>query len=163
MKRIINTNVVMAVLTVMAVIASSSAHAVETMSPARAADYAAIKSLIVKYAHVYDSRDIEGYVSIFTDDAEFTFNGGGMTGHDEIRAFITSVASSPVPEVKSYHSISNTLIEFVSDTEARHRSYWQIVSCAPGEPCTVGSMGVYEDTVVKQNGEWLIRKRDIPQ
>jgi hypothetical protein len=28
---------------------------------------------------------------------------------------------------------------------------------------TVGGMGVYEDTIVKVNGEWLIQKREILQ
>jgi hypothetical protein len=51
----------------------------------------------------------------------------------------------------------------VSDTEARHRSYWQVVSSKPGSPPTVMSVGVYDDVVVKRNGEWLIQKRVIPQ
>ncbi len=30
-------------------------------------------------------------------------------------------------------------------------------------PFTVGGMGVYEDTIVNVNGEWLIQKREILQ
>jgi uncharacterized protein (TIGR02246 family) len=128
----------------------------------RAKDYTAIQTLIVKYAHVYDSRDVEGYVGIFTEDAQFTFTGNALNGRAEIREFITGVANSPAPTIKSHHVITNTLIEFVSDTEAHHRSYWEIVSGPAGGPFTVGNIGVYDDVIVKQNGQWLISKRNIP-
>lgn len=134
----------------------------EGMMGSRADDYAAIQTLIVKYAHVYDSRDVEGYVSIFTEDAKFTFTGNALNGRAEIRNFITGVANSPAPVNLSHHVITNTLIEFVSDTEAHHRSYWEIVSGPAGGPFTVGNIGVYDDVVVKQNGQWLIKTRNIP-
>lgn len=134
----------------------------EAAASTRAADYTAIQTLIVKYAHVYDSRDVEGYVGIFTDDAVFRFTGNQLNGRSEIREFITGVANSPEPVIKSHHVITNTLIEFVSDTEAHHRSYWEIVSGPVGGPFTVGNIGVYDDVVVKQNGQWLIKTRNIP-
>ena len=55
------------------------------------------------------------------------------------------------------------LIEFTDDTHANHRSYWQTMSGPSSGPFTVGGAGVYEDTIVKVNGEWLIRKRNIVQ
>jgi uncharacterized protein (TIGR02246 family) len=154
------------VLILATIVVGTSPHisiAAESMTDARAKDYAAIQTLIVKYAHVYDSRDVEGYVSVFTEDAQFTFTGNALNGRGEIRDFITTVANSPVPDIKSYHSISNTLIEFVSDTEAHHVSYWQIVSGPVDGAFIVNNMGVYEDVIVKQNGQWLIQKRHIPQ
>ncbi len=134
----------------------------EDMTDSRARDYAAIQTLIVKYAHVYDSRDVEGYVSVFADDAVFSFTGATLNGRKEIREFITRVANSPEPALKSYHSISNTLIEFDSDTQARHRSYWQIVTGPSGGPFNVTNMGYYDDVIVKKNGQWLIQTRNIP-
>ena len=140
-----------------------AAFAVEAMSPARAADYVSIQNLVMKYAHVYDSRDVEGYVSVFAEDATFTFGNTTLNGHKDIRNFITGVASSPPPANISYHVITDTLIEFVSDTEAHHRSYWEIISGPPGGPFTVGGIGVYDDVVVKKNDQWLIQNRNIPQ
>jgi uncharacterized protein (TIGR02246 family) len=137
--------------------------AVEAMSPAKAADYISIQNLVMKYAHVYDSRDVEGYVSIFAEDAKFTFGNTTLNGHKDIRNFITGVANSPAPTNISHHVITDTLIEFVSDIEAHHRSYWEIISGPPGGPFTVGGIGVYDDVVVKKNGQWLIQTRNIPQ
>lgn len=140
----------------------AATEAVEALTPQQAADHASIQTLVMKYAHVYDSRDVEGYVSVFTEDAKFTFGNTTLNGHKDIRNFITGVANSPVPTNISHHVITDTLIEFVSDTEARHRSYWEIISGPPGGPFTVGNIGVYDDVVVKQNGQWLIKSRNIP-
>ncbi len=143
--------------------------AAEPMTDTRAQDTVAIGQLIVKYAQAYDSLDVEGYVGVFAEDAQFTFTGNTLNGRAEIRKFITNAkqqkaaAPAKVPVTKSYHSISNTLIEFVSATEAHHRSYWQVVSGPAGGPFTVGNMGVYEDVITKKNGQWLIQKRNIPQ
>jgi uncharacterized protein (TIGR02246 family) len=154
---------VLTLATIVVGISPQTGFAAETMSDTRAKDYAEIQTLVVKYAHVYDSRDVEGYVSVFAEDAQFTFGGNTLNGRADIREFITEVANSPVPEIKSYHSISNTLIEFASDTEAHHVSYWQIVSGPVDGAFTVNNMGIYEDVIVKQNGQWLIQKRNIPQ
>ncbi len=151
----------------LAVLCSSTLVSAEPMTEARAADTVAIQQLIVKYAHVYDSMDVEGYVSVFTEDAKFTFTGNELNGRAEIREFITGAKqrrdAAPATDPKGYHSITNTRIQFDSDTQARHRSYWQVLSCATGMPCVVSNMGYYDDVVVKQNGEWLIQSRNIPQ
>ncbi len=133
-----------------------------------AADIVAIQQLVVKYAHVYDSLDVEGYVSVFAEDAKFSFTGNTLNGRGEIRAFIEGAksrresAANTTPATKSYHSISNTMIELESPTRAHHRSYWQVLSGPVGGPFTVSNMGYYDDVVVKQNGEWLIQSRNIP-
>lgn len=145
-----------------------TAAAEQVLSEARARDRAAIENLIVTYAHVYDALDADGYASVFAEDADFTFGGNTLHGRAAIRGVITSAlerrAKAPAnePAAQTYHIISNTRIEFVSDTEARHRSYWQVVSRTGGAPPAVVNVGVYEDVVVKRNGEWLIQSRVIP-
>jgi len=157
------TRFVLILVTITVGMSSLESLAADARMDTRAEDYAEIQTLIVKYAHVYDARDVEGYVSVFTDDVKFTFNGGNLNGIGEVREFITNVANSPEPAMKSYHSISNTLIEFVSDTEAHHRSYWQIIMGPYDDgQYIVGNMGVYEDVIVKENGKWLIKQRNIP-
>jgi hypothetical protein len=37
-----------------------------------------------------------------------------------------------------------------------------MVSGPAGGPFTVGGIGVYDDVIVKQNGKWLIKTRNIP-
>jgi uncharacterized protein (TIGR02246 family) len=156
-------------LVLVAAVAPQIASAEKVLSEARARDRAAIENLIVNYAHVYDALDADGYASIFAEDADFTFGGNTLHGRAAIRGVITSAlerrasASANAPAAKTYHIISNTRIEFVSDTEARHRSYWQVVSRAEGSAPVVANVGYYDDVVVKRNGDWLIQTRVIPQ
>ncbi len=150
------------------VVGTQTLFAAEPMTDARAADTVAIQQLIVKYAHAYDSFDVEGYVGVFAEDAHFTFTGGDLNGRAEIREFITGAKersdSAPADAPVTFHSITNTLIEFDSDTTAHQRSYWQVLSKGPAtEPVIVTNAGYYDDTLVKQNGQWLIQTRNIPQ
>ena len=161
-----------ALITSLVLLASASvqiASAEKVPSEQRARDRAAIENLIVTYAHVYDALDADGYASVFAEDADFTFGGNTLHGRAEIRGVITSAlerrAKAPAnePAAETYHIISNTRIDFVSDTEARHRSYWQVVSRTKGSAPVVANVGYYDDVIVKRNGEWLIQKRVIPQ
>ncbi len=157
-------------LLVAGILAASIVAAADAPSTASVQDRAAIQNLIAKYAFALDTLNADMYASVFAPDAEFTFGGNTYKGRDKIRGVIASVkerrAAQPVsdkPAPKSYHAITNTLIEFTNDTHAHHRSYWQTLSGPSSGPFTVGGMGVYEDTIVKMNGEWLIQKRDILQ
>jgi len=155
-------------LVLVAAVMPQIASAEKVLSEAQARDRAAIENLIVNYAHVYDALDADGYVSVFTEDADFTFGGNTLHGRAAIRGVITDAlerqANAPAgePVAETFHIISNTRINFVSDTEARHRSYWQVVSRPAGGTPSVVNVGYYEDVVVKRNGEWLIKERVIP-
>lgn len=151
-------------------VAPRTAPAAESTTPSQEVlDRAAIQNLIVKYGVALDTLDADLYASVFAPDAEFTFGGNTYRGRAEIRKIVTDIkerrASQPPadPPVKMYHAITNTLIEFVSDHEAHHRSYWQTIRGPSSGPFTVGGMGTYVDTIVKRNGEWLIQKREIVQ
>lgn len=151
-----------------AAIAPQRSIAAEPTWDSQLQDRAAIQNLIVKYAHAYDALDADAYAAVFAEDARFTFGGNTLTGLAAIRNIITQAqqrrASVPAAEASAlnFHSISNTLIEFVNDHEAHHRSYWQVVNGPAGGPFTVVNMGVYEDVIVKRDGEWLIQTRLIP-
>ena len=152
------------------ILAASIAPAADSPSTASVQDRAAIQNLIARYAFALDTLNADVYASVFASDAEFTFGGNTYRGRDQIRDVITRLkerrAAQPAgdkPAPKSYHAITNTLIEFANDHEAHHRSYWQTLSGPSSGPFTVGGMGVYEDTIVKYGGEWLIQKREILQ
>jgi uncharacterized protein (TIGR02246 family) len=151
-------------------VAPRTAPAAESTVPSQEVlDRAAIQNLIVKYGMALDTLDADLYASVFAPDAEFTFGGNTYHGRAEIRKIVTDIkerrASQPPadPPVKMYHAITNTLIEFTNDHEAHHRSYWQTIRGPSSGPFTVGGMGMYVDTIVKRDGQWLIQKREIVQ
>lgn len=138
-------------------------------SAGRLEDRAAIQDLIVRYGQALDALDADAYAAVFAEDADLSFGGNTYHGRAAIRKVVADIkarrASQPAatPPLKMYHVITNTLIEFVNDHEARHRSYWQTVSGPSSGPFKVGGMGVYEDVIVKRDGRWLIGNRKIMQ
>lgn len=153
------------VVTVTAPLAPAAAG--DAPTPSELVDRAAIQNLVVKYTIALDTLDADMYASVFAEDAEFTFGGNTYKGRAEIRKIVTGLqernAKQPADAPKSYHVLSNTYVEILSDHEARHRSYWQTIRGPSSGPFTVGGMGRYEDTLVKRDGEWLILKRRIIQ
>ena len=57
--------------------------------------------------------------------------------------------------------MTNTSIEILDATNARHQSYAQTVRAAENAQFIVGFMGRYEDVLVKRDGRWLIQSRKL--
>jgi hypothetical protein len=56
-----------------------------------------------------------------------------------------------------YHMATDSWIEFIDDTHARHYSYWMTVFGSAGQGTTpsVAAAGRGVDELVKVNGKWL--------
>jgi hypothetical protein len=53
---------------------------------------------------------------------------------------------------------ADTWIEFIDDTHAVHHSYWLTMR---KDPAGVVQVGVSADELVKLDGKWLIKVRDV--
>jgi uncharacterized protein (TIGR02246 family) len=132
-------------------------------------DRAAIHEVMQKYMWSADMLDADGYVSVFTEDAEVDSNGLVHKGHAEIRKVITDLQARQAanrakgqPPGNLYHVISNERISFTSPTEALYQSYWQTMRKAEGTRYIAGGFGRSEDRLVKQrDGRWLIKSRKL--
>ena len=62
-----------------------------------------------------------------------------------------------------YHVIANSYLEFVDRDHARLEAYWMTVFAASGSkvPARVAAAGREVDELVRLNGEWLIKTRDV--
>jgi uncharacterized protein (TIGR02246 family) len=133
------------------------------------ADRAAIHETMQKYVWTVDSLDADGYVSVFTEDAEIDSNGTILKGHDAIRKVVTGMQERQAknraegkPPGALYHVISNERISFTSPTEAVYQSYWQTMRKGQDNRYTAGGFGKSEDRLVKQrDGRWLIKHRKL--
>ena len=132
-------------------------------------DRAAIHEVMQKYMWSADMLDADGYVSVFTEDAEVDSNGIVHRGHAEIRKVITDLQARQAanrekgqPPGNLYHVISNERISFTSPTEALYQSYWQTMRKAEGTRYIAGGFGRSEDRLVRQrDGRWLIKSRKL--
>jgi uncharacterized protein (TIGR02246 family) len=132
-------------------------------------DRAAIQEVMQKYVWSVDALDADGYVSVFTEDAEVDSNGIVHKGHAEIRKVVTDLLARQAanraegkPPGNLYHVISNERIAFTSATEALYQSYWQTLRKGQDGRYVAGGFGRSEDRLVKQrDGRWLIRHRKL--
>ena len=132
------------------------------------ADRAAIHEVMQKYVWSVDSLDADGYVSVFTEDAEIDSNGTVMKGHEAIRKVVTGMQASQAknraegkPPGALHHVISNEKITFQGPTQAIYQSYWQTMRKGAENRYVTGGFGTSEDHLVKRDGKWLIESRKL--
>lgn len=145
---------------------SSAALSQEAVTQRQLVDRASIQEVMQKYVWSVDSLDAEGYVSVFTEDAEVHTNGTILKGHEQIRTVVTGMQKSQAanraagkPIGALHHVISNERISFVSEKEAVYQSYWQTMRKGADNRYTAGGFGTSEDHLVKVRGKWLIKSR----
>ena len=131
-------------------------------------DRVAIQEVMQKYVWSVDALDADGYVSVFTEDAEIDSNGVVHKGHAEIRKVVTDLLARQAsnrakgePPGNLYHVISNERISFTSPTEALYQSYWQTLRKGQDNRYIAGGFGRSEDRLVKREGRWLIKSRKL--
>jgi ketosteroid isomerase-like protein len=112
-------------------------------------DREAIRDLLARYNHAIDGRQLDTWVSLFTDDAIFEAQGQVFKGAKELRTFADNW------EIVGRHVTANELIE-VNGNEATVQAY---VFLLTGSPPIVMGMGSYVDEVRRVDGRWCFAKR----
>lgn len=151
-------------------IGASAAVAAEDPAAAlqRLLDKAEIEALVVRYVTALDTLDADAYEGVFTEDGEYDVTGTVYKGRAAIRKIVTDLQASRArnqaagtPSPQLYHVMSNSSVEIVDATNARHQSYAQTVRLADTGQFVAGFMGRYEDVLVKVDGRWFIKSRKL--
>jgi 3-phenylpropionate/cinnamic acid dioxygenase small subunit len=125
-------------------------------------DYDEIRNLIASYSHSADDGAFQAYAANFTED------GVLVDGEREIpastlvelqAAHSQARAGKPQPN-GSKHLQVNTVIKLDGD-KASAVTDLVIIRLAPETGWTIGGAGRYDDEIVKINGRWLFRRREI--
>lgn len=131
----------------------------------RTEDREAIEALMWRYARALDTGDADAYAAVYTEDGQFGVGENATKGREALRNMIASFAAgrnSDNPPPQLYHMTADTWIEFIDETHAKHHSYWLTMRAASGDTLAgVAAVGVGVDELVKVDGEWLIRVRNI--
>lgn len=155
-------------------LAACSAGASLTQEQADALDRFEITELMYRYAVTHNSSDIEGYADLFTEDAvlyDRTMDYEFARGREGIIKAAESDRDHFNPEAKSNdgklhlgklrHIITNPVVTLHGDGTASGICYAQIIANKPDFGPVLLSQGYYRDEYVKQDGKWLISKRDF--
>lgn len=134
---------------------------------------AAINKVLVQYTTGLDTLNPDLYVGAFATDGKFIVGETVNEGPAAIRKIITDLqdsrkerAEQAKAEGKEYqdplmhHVMTNAVIDIVDETTATHHAYWMTV-IGSDRTFNVASMGHYEDTLKKIDGEWKISERHL--
>ena len=124
----------------------------------------AILRAMHQYAHAMDSGDEQGWVDAFTSNAVFDVIevvGGRRVhredGHGDLAAY---VAAYPKPPHFRKHVVVDPVIDVDLDAGRAHvESYWLLFQRDNDGRPIVEAFGHYRDTMVKEDGRWLIEER----
>jgi 3-phenylpropionate/cinnamic acid dioxygenase small subunit len=136
-----------------------------------ARDRAEIEALMWRYVRALDTLNADAYVAAYTPDGQFGSGPTAPKGHDALKKMIIDLkqgqvdraANSGARTAPMYHVITNPYVEFVDKDHVRYRAYWMTVFGAAGEnaPPRVAAAGREYDELVRVNGRWLIKLRDV--
>ena len=115
-----------------------------------------ILDVITRADRAASDRDADAYVRLFTEDAVLDGTQGRHAGREALRASVGPVWAAEGPA-----SLHLTLNPVVEDHEqgAITRSYLLIIDPAP--PFTICTAAAITQTLIQQNGQWLIASRTV--
>ena len=126
----------------------------------RIEDREAIEELLITYGRLLDKEDLAGYSKLFASDGVWEGGIGSATGPAEIQAMLEAVFARTTRGQYdgSYHLMSDIIIDVDGDTASSWSRWTWIVEGENGNPMPLRS-GHYEDTFVRENGEWKFKHR----
>jgi len=122
---------------------------------ARLEDLEAIRTLDARYCRHLDDGNWDALMGLFTEDGAFD----GLShpqGRDEMRAFFAGLADGGLTSF--WHFITNLDIELDGDHATVRSFLWQ-PCVTDGTPAIAA--GRYTDEVVKVDGRWLYRVKQV--
>ena len=126
----------------------------------RIEDREAIEELLITYARFLDKEDLVGYSNLFATDGVWEGGIGSAKGPAEILAMLQAVFARTTRGQygNSYHIMSDIIIDVDGDTASSWSRWTWMVEGENGNPVPQRS-GHYEDTLVRENGEWKFKYR----
>ena len=133
-------------------------------------DRAEIEALMWHYVRALDTFNSDAYAETFTEDGQFIAGENTVTGHEALKNMIDNyrrdredrtARGEKVPPLN--HIMTNEYLEFIDKDHARLHSYWMTVFGATGPegPPSVAASGRGIDELVRVNGRWLIKLRNV--
>jgi uncharacterized protein (TIGR02246 family) len=125
----------------------------------RVEDELAIQRVIVDYAKYIDSRNYDGYVSLFAKDGVWSNPSGMHKGAAAIRKMVEGyMGPAHAPNHADYHIASNIEVNVDGD-RATAVSRWLFIERNPDGVPTPTIGGLYRDDFVREDGRWKFKHR----
>lgn len=127
------------------------------MTPDDLVEIEAIKRLKHRYARLLDTKDFDGLVECFTEDATASYSGGQLSyeGRDAIIGFLRDALGST--SMLTSHLVGQPEIELTGPSEAKGTWALQDLVILAEQAIEIRGTAFYEDEYVKENGRWRFR------
>jgi hypothetical protein len=136
-----------------------------------AEDRVQIEKLMWHYARALDTENADAYAAVDTPDGQFGSGATAVKGREALKKMINDFAKRAAEnETKTgqkrqpmYHMTTNSYLEFVDKDHARLEAYYITVfaDSGPDKPSRVAAAGREVDELVRTNGQWLLKSRDV--
>jgi ketosteroid isomerase-like protein len=136
-----------------------------------AKDRVQIEKLMWQYVRALDTENADAYAAVYTPDGQFGSGEKAVKGHEALKKMITDLRTRAAENEKKtgekrpsmYHVLANSYLEFTDKDHARMEAYWMTVFAdgGPKVPARVAAAGREVDELVRINGQWLIKVRDV--
>ena len=130
----------------------------------RLEDIQEIQGVLLDYGRFLDARDFVAYSRLFAKDGEWVGGFGTVQGPAAIQTFMEKQITGP-NRGNTFHILSNFKIDVHGDT-ATAWSRWTFVTPGADKKPAVAQAGRYDDTFVRENGQWKFQRRvavtDVP-
>lgn len=133
-------------------------------------DRAQIEKLMWHYVRALDTGNADAYAAAFTPDGQFGTGASAVKGREGLKKMISDFRKRTADnEAKTgekrppmYHVLANSYLEFTDKDHAHMEAYWMTVSAGDQKvQSRVLGAGREVDELVKVDGHWLIKLRDV--
>lgn len=129
------------------------------------ADRVAIEDMVTRYYGNFGKADAaDDFGAFYTEDAVFDVNGIVSNGREAIEAFYTDTGDdeeAPAAQGTFHMMISNPVIDVNGDTATATFFWTGVMNTAIDERPVLWEQGREYDQLVRQGGEWRIKKRVV--
>ncbi len=126
-------------------------------SPANTTDLVALHDLYGRLAHAFDSGSGERFAELCTNDIEFRGDQVMIaSGRSQMAELVNSVATTQ-PGIR--HLISSVYVDIDESDAVGH--VYSVALRPTSEGLVFGALAEYEDTFVRLDGAWALRRRDF--
>jgi ketosteroid isomerase-like protein len=121
-------------------------------------DTLALKKLVDTFSNLADVKDVKSQMDLFTDDAEVISKTGNQTFHSKGKKEIEKAFTDYLALFQIVYHLNGQQTVEINGDHATGISYCFVTLIGDGKKNQSGVR--YNDTYVKKNGKWLIKKRE---
>jgi hypothetical protein len=135
----------------------------QAMTAQNAIDRAQIEDLLTRYYYNLGHGSADSFSAFYASDAELVLGKNSYKGKDGIEsAYKSAGANAPGRKAYSFNVLlSNPLVVVHGDTATAQLIFTEIIIDTQGAAPRVLTQGREYDHLVKQNGQWRLKKRQI--